>query len=411
MRYILAVACCVTLTAGDLSQLRELEAKHRMFELRDLLDQPDGSAPEALVYRAIAASRFGREHEAVGQLRAFLATNPVPEMERKAREELSGALMRLGEYGDAAKELAAALRLTAGGEAGRAEGENVRTLLESLRDVAPQTAEFGPPAPVQARRNELGLWVVPVEINSQRGEWILDTGANLSTVSESEARRIGIAIREVHAYARGSTPARNSTRLAVAGEVRFGSARLHNVVLLVMADQALFISPLKHQIHGILGLPALRALGCVELSARGTVTLDSSAEQPQGPPNVFFDGLNPVVQVLHSGHSLQMMLDTGKTPTILHRSIRDVLAQWERDQLTNTQVASVSGAGGSAQFQATLVPSIQFDVRGRTIYLQRISLLSETPAGNAGYWDGILGIDALAGGFRLDFRAMQFTLK
>jgi hypothetical protein len=149
----------------------------------------------------------------------------------------------------------------------------------------------------------------------------------------------------------------------------------------------------------------------VELSARGTVTLDSSAEQPQGPPNVFFDGLNPVVQVLHSGHSLQMMLDTGKTPTILHRSIRDVLAQWERDQLTNTQVASVSGAGGSAQFQATLVPSIQFDVRGRTIYLQRISLLSETPAGNAGYWDGILGIDALAGGFRLDFRAMQFTLK
>jgi hypothetical protein len=43
--------------------------------------------------------------------------------------------------------------------------------------------------------------------------------------------------------------------------------------------------------------------------------------------------------------------------------------------------------------------------------LQRISLLSQAPAGSAGLRDGILGIDALAGGFRLDFRAMQFTLK
>ena len=111
-RYILAAACCVTLMAGDLTRLRQLEERHRMFELRDLLDAPGGNAAETLVYRAITNSRFGREREAVSQFHAFLATKPAPEMERKARYELSNALARLGQVGEAASELAAALRLT-----------------------------------------------------------------------------------------------------------------------------------------------------------------------------------------------------------------------------------------------------------------------------------------------------------
>ena len=242
-----------------------------------------------------------------------------------------------------------------------------------------------------------------MEIDSQRGEWLLDTGANFSTVTESEARRMGLAIRNVHGYAQGYTHARNSTRLAVAGELRLGSARLHNVVFLVLADQALFLSPLKYQIHGILGLPVMRSLGRVELSAQGALTLDSDAKPPQVPSNLFFDGLNPIVQVVHSGHNLQMMLDTGASVTSLYPSIRDALAQWERYQLTSTRAEGFAGAGGAEQREADLVPTIQLEVLGRAVYLQRISLLRKAPAANAGLRDGILGIDALAGGFRQRF--------
>jgi len=39
-----------------------------------------------------------------------------------------------------------------------------------------------------------------------------------------------------------------------------------------------------------------------------------------------------------------------------------------------------------------------------------LRLLSQA-LGGAGVRDGILGIDAFAGGFRLDFRAMQFSPK
>jgi len=229
MRRILALLFCVTLIAGELGQLGQLVEKRRMSELRAMLDQPGGTPAEALLYRAIAASSFGHEIEAIEQFRTFLATKPAPEMERKARYEMSSALVRLGDYGQAASELAVALLLTAEGETGRADSESVLGILESLRGVGRPTVESGPPVPVQARPNELGLWNVPVEIDSQRGEWIFDTGANLSTVSESEARRMGLAVREVHAYARGYIQAKNSTRLAVACEWRLGSARLDNV--------------------------------------------------------------------------------------------------------------------------------------------------------------------------------------
>ena len=110
-RYILAVACCVTVTAGNLAQLQQIEEKHRMFELRDLLDAPGWKPAETLLYRAMVNSRFGHEREAVGQFRAFLAKNPAPQMERKARYELSNALTRLGDIDEAASEPAAALRL------------------------------------------------------------------------------------------------------------------------------------------------------------------------------------------------------------------------------------------------------------------------------------------------------------
>jgi len=411
MRFILAVACCVTLTAADLSQLRKLEEKQRMFEMRDLLDQTTENSGEVQFYRAIINSRFGHEREAVRQFRAFLATKPTPEMERKAHNELANALTRLGECGEAADELEAALRLTPSDVPGRANAENGLVFLRSLAGAAAQTVDFGPSTPIQARRDEAGLWEVPLEINSQRGEWIFDTGASLSTVSESEARRMGLAIRETQGYAIGYTQAKNPARLATAKELRLGSARFHNVVALVVADEALRITGLKNPILGILGMPLIRLLGCVDVSSDGALTFGCGAKTPQGPPNFFFDGFAPIVQVLHLGHSLQMALDTGSHSTLLFPSVRDALAQWEQSQLTSPGAASLAGAGGSVRVQAVTVPSIQLEVLGRSVYLQGTKMISQTPAGGTGGRDGILGIDALAGGFHMDFRAMQFSLK
>ena len=377
-----------------------------MFELRVELDQRGENFGEFLLYRAITNSRFGSEHEAIGQFRSFLATKPAPDLERKARYELSWALTRLGEYTQAATEIAAALRLTGESESSHRDHENVHRLLDALNGVAKQTVEFVLPTRVQARRDPLGFWEVPVEVNSQRGEWIFDSGANYSTVTESEARRMGLAVRQVSAYISDFIGADHPTRLAVAGELRFGSARFHNVVFLVLADQSLFISPVKYQIHGILGMPELRALECVEVSAEGAITFEKGGAAARVPANLFFDGLNAIAQVGHSGHNVQMMLDTGAR-TVLYPSMLDAFAQWERDQLKGSSATAIAGL--SAQREGDLVPIIQLEAGGRTVYLERVGLYRKAPPGTRGR-DGVLGIDALKGGFRIDFRAMRFTL-
>ena len=92
-----------------------------------------------------------------------------------------------------------------------------------------------------------------MRVNGVNGQWIFDTGANISTLTETEAKRMGLSVRETKAYVNGSTQKRNALQLAVASDVQLGAAHIHNVVFLVLADQALHIGPLHYQITGSWG--------------------------------------------------------------------------------------------------------------------------------------------------------------
>jgi hypothetical protein len=72
-------------------------------------------------------------------------------------------------------------------------------------------------------------------------------------------------------------------------------------------------------------------------------------------PISFFDGLNAIAQVGHSGHNVQMMLDTGAR-TVPYPSMLDAFAQWERDQLKGSSATAIAGL--SAQREGDLVPII-----------------------------------------------------
>jgi hypothetical protein len=410
MRGLLGLMWCLSLVAGDVSQLRKLEDTDRMFELRRALQQTGWNDTEALFYRAVIAGRFGNETVAVENLRQFLAAHPDARIERKADEELASALARIGRYGEAADAWSEALRLTPHGDPDRADNENTSALYGALRHVPPEAMRFGEDAPIEARHNRLGSWDVPVEVNGHEGEWIFDTGANLSTLTASEAARMGLSVRETSTYVSGSTGKKNPLRLAVANDLRFGSAHLSNVVFLVLADEALYIGPLKCQIRGILGLPAIRALGRVSVSAKGHVQIEIKERVAQGEPNLFFDELTPIVETSHGDRRLQMFLDTGANKGFVYPSFRDALGKDEIARLKRKR-EKTAGAGGMIKRRTEVIPMLRLKVLDRAVELSKVSLLPTQPAGNAGYRDGVLGMDGLSGGFELDFRAMQFRLE
>ena len=410
MRLYTVLICWASLApAGDRAHLRELAEKKQMFELRAVLARPEGKNSSTLLYRGLVESRFGHEEAAIKLLQKFLATHPPRDLEQQAEEELASAQLRLGRYGETARVLAAVLRLMPKTDENRADTENDQGLYESLRDVPPESIEFGEDRPVEGKINGLGTWNVPVEVNGKQADWIFDSGANLSTIVESEAARLGLTLRESRAYVKGSTEAKNALRLAVAPDLRFGRAHLKNVVFLVLSDESLYIGPLKYQIRGILGFPVLRALGQVGISAKGEVRIGGNASAV-GDPNLFFDDLKPIVEIRHAGHRLPMFVDTGANASTGYPSFRDALTNEEIAKLKKQQ-DQTGGAGGAITRNIETAEVMRFEMFTTPAELKAFSLVSTKPPAKSRYLAGVIGMDALFGGFTFDFIAMQLRLE
>jgi predicted aspartyl protease len=409
-RPLVLLLFCASLGAADLGQLQEFTEKNRLFDLRRALEQPGRSGAEVLFYEAVAAARFGRETEGIELFRKVLAAKPGSGAARKAHEEMATAFQRLGRYKEAAQAWTQALLLTPKDDLERAENENARDLMESLSDVAAQTVEFGGDAPIQASRNRLGTWDVPLQVNNVKSQWIMDTGADLSTLTESEARRMGLSVRQAKAWVGGSTGEKNPLRLAVASNLQFGPARLHNVVFLVLADQALNIEALQYQIAGILGLPVLRALTRLAVSNTGAIEIHPRERTRAGAPNLFFDEASPIVEISRGEHRLQMFLDTGANSSVLYPSFRKALGPEETSKL-ETKQGKTAGAGGMVERKTEVVPTLRIQVLETPIDLKKVRLLAETPPGRSRYRDGMIGMNALWSGFLLDFDAMKLEVR
>jgi hypothetical protein len=395
------------LAAGDVARLHELADTRQFFLLREALQQPGWNNAETLLYRGMVGSRFGKEPKGINDLTRFLASHPSPDRRRTAHEELAAALVREGRYREAGRNVTEALRLTPPDE--RTDNANKQNLYAALADIPPQSVTFGEDVPARATFNELGSWDVPVDVNGRQGQWIFDTGANWSTLSAREAERLGLEIRESDAYVAGSTGKRNALRLAVANNLRLGRAQLKHVIFLVLSDESLFVSPLKYQIRGILGLPVIRALGRVGIAANGDLRIEPG-RAARGTPNLFFDGLAPIVEVRHDDRRMQMFLDTGANASSLYRSFRSALTKDEIAGLT-ARDEKTGGAGEIIVRRTEAVRTLHLSVSGRPLDLSDVSVLTTAPEGDARYRDGVLGTDALRPGFTLDFRAMQFHLE
>ena len=393
-----------------MAQLQQLTDNNRMFELRRALQRPGSDGAETLLYRGIAASRFGHEKDGVELLQTFLATKPDRKLSRRAYEEIADAYQRLGLYKEAAETWTEALQLTPASDPERESNENTQALMVSLSETPPETVEFGADAPKKATRNKIGSWNVSVQANSVTGEWIFDSGAGLSALSESEAKRMGLAVHESKAWVSGSTDKRNSLRLAVARDLQFGAAHLHSVVFLVLSNESLYLTPVHYQITGILGLPEIRALGRAGISSSGDIRIGTDAAALAGVPNLFFDGDSSILEVDHAQRHLQMHLDTGANDTSLYPSFRDALSREEKAQVKSKREKR-AGAGGAIQIRAEVVPALSFEILGTPVRLQEVSMLPKQPKGRNRFRDGVVGMDALWNGFLLDFDAMRLAVQ
>ena len=375
-----------------------VEAYHARDAVRVERETRDAQDPTALALRAWALATVGRGPEAREAEDAALADPALADsLAAGLLADRVDRLARDGAYADAARAARSALadpRVRAD-SARRVSVENDGRLWAALDRVPPTTAQGAGESPVHL--DAVGLRRTAVRVGpAPPGDYVLDTGANLSTLAASEAARLGLVVRAVGVNVGGVTGARVPAGLAVADAVVIAGVRVGPVPFLVFPDSALAFPQIGYAIEGVIGLPVLEALAPLELPlADGPLRV---GVPPRRGVALVFDGLAPVIRVpvrLADGtrDTVACYLDTGASDTVFHAPFY-ARHRFALNALGHPADIGLGGAGGARTISAIEVDSLQVEWPDRPVSLRAVSVYTDLGDGAA---DCRLGLDAFAG--------------
>lgn len=395
---LLLFTLCIN-ARGDDSALKPLYDGHRWFELRDAVNK-GGASP---FYQGASACAFNDLRRCQRQLRTVLHAAPRSDEAVEAYRTLASAYFVHGKYKKALAEVDAILAL----RPADSDASSDRPVLAALAG-APDQQLAGRHTTVQLQENGL-----PFSINHVQATYWFDTGAELSVMSESEARRFGLRVRPAAATVGDVTGAQVNTQIAVADELTIGSIRLKHVAFLVFSDNQPPFNQQSPGSRGLIGLPVLLALGAFTWGA------DRSFEI--GPPSLdntiphagmCLDGNRPLVQVGYQNRILPFTLDTGATNTDLYPPFAAEFPELIRSAV-KTDSYKMEGVGGARFLDAATLESLKFSIGGFAVTLKPAGVLLKPTTASSRFFSGNLGIDLLqqARKATFDFKAMQLVLQ
>jgi gag-polyprotein putative aspartyl protease len=127
--------------------------------------------------------------------------------------------------------------------------------------------------------HESGSIFIPVSINGNSATYFFDTGAWVSCMSESEAKRLGLAIHETAGTLGTGTGVRVGFRTAVAAELVVGKMHFKNVSFAIFRDDQEPWSVLPPGQRGLLGIPMLLGFRSLRWIRDGAVEIGSKPER------------------------------------------------------------------------------------------------------------------------------------
>jgi aspartyl protease len=386
------------------ADLKSLYEGHHWFQLRDAI--ANAKTPE--LYQGAVAAAFDQSDEAKAHLQKVITTAPQSPGAVEARQLLIHLYMRAGKYSKAVSTMKEQIAARVGKPATDGDRASI-ALLSQLPDMT-VTRRGASTLQYEMRGDNLSL---PIAINDKPANFVLDTDANMSTLSESEAKRLGMLILDGPVAVVGVTgDAKGGARMAVAQSLVIGKIHFSNVAFFVLRDDQEPFVDFPTGKRGIIGIPVILALETLRWRRDGTIDIGFAGHaRDLSRANICFDNEDPVTQIEFAQRKLEFLMDTGAEDSELWppfaKDFASLLSQsGKKDSKT------LVGFEGEQDFDVVTLPEVRFMLGGFNDLLRPAPVLMKSTIALSKFYYGRAAMDLLnqAQTATIDFHALTLTL-
>src|ERR1039457_3956887 len=253
LTFVLYLACADL--SGSCQNIPNSCRTNDWFELRSRADAGNVS----LLCRGVISASLDRRAAAEHMLGNIIGGNSNRESIVAAHEALGNMYYREGRYRLALNQL----DLELAKDPNAADAREVRSLFAALERQPDLEVLSSVPSRFKGEVVANNLFL-PVKANGIAGSYIVDSGANISALSQSEAGRLGLNISHTASRASVISGISIGAQVTEISDLWVGKTHLKHVAFLVYPDSSEPFSYLPDAHKGVLGIPVL-----IALAARG----------------------------------------------------------------------------------------------------------------------------------------------
>ncbi|WP_181369435.1 retropepsin-like aspartic protease [Flavobacterium album] len=241
---------------------------------------------------------------------------------------------------------------------------------------------------IKMTRDKAQLTNLPVKSGEVTIDFIFDTGANLSTVTETTATRLGMKILGGSIEVGSITGAIVNAKMAICPQFTLGSITVKNAVFLVFPDSALAFSQIEYQINGIIGFPVIEAMKEIQVTQEDEFIVPKNRTHKSGQ-DMALDFLTPVIKVNDEYYSF----DTGAVSTSLYTKY---YAKHKAEVVSDYQETDLDfgGAGGMTTKKGYNI-SMPIIINKKQLTLEGVQLFTEKTDSEESHFYGNIGQDLI----------------
>jgi hypothetical protein len=249
-------------------------------ELKSLYDSRDWKALSARLehatgmplYRGAVGVTFNQDPDRTEHLLlSLIAADPNSPEAYDASEWLSHLYLYRGQY----RSLVSIMDKRWAAFPDKKEKSQEQAAVTGFRGLPDQVLESTRPSKLT---HEPGSIFIPLSINGNSATYFFDTGAWVSCMSESEAKRLHLQIRNSSGSMGQIAGAQVGFRTAVAQDVVIGNTRFKDVSFAVFPDNQEPWSDLQPGRRGIIGIPLLVGIQTINWEKDGVAELSYQPE-------------------------------------------------------------------------------------------------------------------------------------